>query len=176
MAADSYELIDYELSDSDLSDSELSDSENDIIHHLNEKNKNISRKIELSEYYKERNKSYIRVIQRISTILLVYILIIILYKKNNNTIYPIIIYSILFLTTIVGSILLLMDILTIIYRDNMDFNKYIWPFWFPEGRGNNIGLGINSNVSLSDLTPDICFGASCCDSSTTWDSNIGKCI
>lgn len=101
-----------------------------------------------------------------------------LQKQDMVDISPGIIYILLFVLSVIGIILIMIDIFKIIYRDNMNFDKFTWPFWFPDGKTDNIGVDgeFVSNVRLNALTSGICFGELCCsDVNTHWNSSSGKC-
>ena len=159
------------------SDDQITKVEDDI-DFMEEDNINIIRKIQFTDYYSKRNDAYIDVIKKITIIIMVYIFILMIQKQDMIDVSPGIIYILLFVLSVIGIILIMIDIFRIIYRDNMNFDKFTWPFWFPDGKTDNIGVDgeFVSNVRLNALTSGICFGELCCnDVNTQWNSSSGKC-
>jgi flagellar biosynthesis/type III secretory pathway chaperone len=146
----------------------LSKMGTNIIH---EKNINLKRQIELMEDNKNRNRAYSDITWGIVNMLTVIICIIAISKQSYFPISPIITNALIMATLVLGLLRLTIAFIIIWYRNNMNFEKFDWPWWLPKGKGNSSG---NMGIHVADINvPDIslgCIGESCCGLGTKWDS------
>lgn len=138
-----------------------------------EKNINLKRQIEVIEYSKKRNNSYSGILWWIINVLIIIICITAISKQSYIPIPTIVTTSLLLVTLIIGIVRLLVLSITLSYRDNMDFDKFVWPWWYPDGSDsqNDIDYGLDLAIPQPIGT---CIGSNCCGSSTTYQN--GACV
>ena len=136
-----------------------------------EKNLNLKRQIELMEDNKNRNRAYSDITWGIVSMLAVIICIIAISKQSYFPISPIITNGLIMIVLVLGLLRVVTGFIIIWYRNNMNFQKFDWPWWLPKGKGNSSG---NMGIDVADINPpDIslgCIGESCCGLGTKWDS------
>ena len=136
-----------------------------------EKNLNLKRQIELMEDNKNRNRAYSDITWGIVSMLAVIICIIAISKQSYFPISPIITNGLIMIVLVLGLLRVITGFIIIWYRNNMNFQKFDWPWWLPKGKGNSSG---NMGIDVADINvPDIalgCIGESCCGLGTKWDS------
>jgi len=142
-----------------------------------EKNINLKRQIEIIEYSKKRNNSYSGILWWIIKVLIIIICITAISKQSYIPIPTIVTTSLLLVTLIIGIIRLIVLSVTLSYRDNMDFDKFVWPWWYPDGSGSQIDGDLAVGVEISDLgIGGVCFGSECCGTGTQYSSANGSCV
>lgn len=152
------------------------------VNELNEKNKNVSRQIELTTYYNDRNNKTGEIIKKITIIISILVIIMVLYKQDEIYIPPAVIYTLTFVTITIGIVIFIMDMISVTSRDNMDFKKFDWNFNPPNEKENTIDLALDADIDTSALnlfgikTPGIdCSEGECCGDGTVWDNALYKC-
>lgn len=149
---------------------------------VNEKNINLKRQIQLIEDNKKRNRAYSDIVWGIINILTVIICVVALSKQTYFPIKPIIVNTLILSLLVIGILRLVIGLVIIWYRDNMNFERFIWPWWYPTGDNNLDGTGsISGDLSFPPMP--ICSGSDsdttgsiCCGPGTTWDSSARTCM
>lgn len=146
------------LIDSDVIDSQL----NDLLYKLNsikEQKNNKKRMIEINNYNGDRYENYTKLLK---IIFLYIVLIVFFYSLGNYFILPSIITNgIMIIITFLCLSLVFYKFIDIIWRDNMNYQKYNWKWVAPVVDSTPYD---ESKFNLSSLGDQIenCVGASCC--------------
>jgi hypothetical protein len=149
---------------------------------VSEKNINLKRQIQLIEDNKKRNRAYSDIVWGIINILTVIICVVALSKQTYFPIKPIIVNTLILSLLVIGILRLVIGLVIIWYRDNMNFERFIWPWWYPTGDNNLDGTGsISGDLSFPPMP--ICSGSDsemtgsiCCGLGTRWDSSARTCM
>ena len=137
-----------------------------------EKNNKI-RLVEINDYYGDKYAEHSQLMKIIIFILIPVILLAFLNKKGllPDKIYYILVVIIAF----IGGIFLWRRYASIIMRDNMNYQEYVWPF-DPKSASTTSGSTSASDPWATTTIPGTCVGQSCCSDGLTWDANINQCI
>jgi hypothetical protein len=135
-----------------------------------EKNNKV-RLVEINDYYGEKYAEH-ATLMKIIIFTLIPIIILAILNSNGilpNTIYYILIAIILFF----GLIYFIYRYLSIIFRDNMNYQEYDWDF--------NLSAAPKGSSSSSDpwatnKSLGTCIGPACCSNGQMWDSNLNQCV
>ena len=135
-----------------------------------EKNNKI-RLVEINNYYGEKYQEHASLMK---IIIFTLIPIIILSILNNKNLLPNFLYYILLLIIcVIGVFYFWYRYLSIIMRDNINYQKYDWGFnpkTAPKGSSNT------QDPWLSLKRPGTCIGESCCSNGQIWNPNLNQCI
>jgi hypothetical protein len=137
-----------------------------------EKNNKI-RLVEINDYYGDKYEEHA---QLMKIIIYTLIPIIVLIFLNNKSILPTnIVYILLIIISFIGGYFFWRRFISIITRDNMHYQEYMWYF-----DGNN---AVNSSSSIIENdpwlnlnAPGTCIGQYCCSSGQLWDATLNQCI
>ena len=152
-------------------ESELNRSKKRLDFLEDEKNNKI-RLVEINDYYGDKYGEHSQLMK-----IIIYILVpvIILAFLNNKGILPTIIFNILsVIISVIGAYYIGKRVLSIIMRDNMNYQQYDFPF-------NPANAPIEATVDnndpwLSGKLPGTCVGENCCSVDQDYDSEINRCI
>jgi hypothetical protein len=131
------------------------------------------RLVEINTYYGDR---YAEHSELMKIVIFTLVPIIILVFLNNKGILPNMVYIILLvIVSLIGSYFFLNRFVSIISRDNMNYQKYKWHF-DPNKQPSVVGSTIESDPWLTGIDFGTCIGENCCSSGLVYDSTIDKCI
>jgi len=137
-----------------------------------EKNNKI-RLVEINDYYGDK---YAEHSQLMKIVIFTLVPIIILALLNNKGLLPDKIYYILIaIISIIGGVFFWRRYISIIMRDNMNYQEYNWKF-------DPASVSTSSNVTSSSdpwttlSMPGTCIGQSCCSDGQMWDSSLNQCV
>jgi hypothetical protein len=136
---------------------------------LKEDKNNKLRLIEINQYYGDKYQQQ-GILMRILIMMLVPILILALLNRIGilpNGLY----YLLITIIAIIGGIFFVRKFLSIMYRDNMNFQEIQFPFNpnaapGPDGSGNDPWQTSGTGT---------CIGDACCTTGMTWDSSLNQC-
>lgn len=139
-----------------------------------EKNQKI-RLAEINNYYGDKYEEHSLLMKVIIFTLLPIIVISYLNRKNilPNTIY----YILLVIVAVIGAYYFWSIFASIIMRDNMNYQRYDWPFRpdkapkAPQAPSTVVDPWASSGIDLST-----CVGSSCCSVDMVYDSILNKCV
>ena len=139
---------------------------------LEEEKNNKIRLIEINQYYGDKYIEHGQ-LMRILIIMLVPLLILaLLYQKGvlPKNVY----YILVSLVAFIGAFFFINRWLSIMYRDNMNYQEYDWNF-DPDGaptasNTNTVDPWVAKNVSNGT-----CIGDACCTSGMSWDASLNQC-
>ena len=160
---------------------QLNESKKKLQYLESEKNNKI-RLIEINDYYGEKYSEHSTLMKYIIFMLIPIIIISFLFNKGfiPTTVF----YLLLVIISIIGSIFIINCVLSILSRDNMNYQAYLWTFNMKNAPSvKNTGtisdpwLSKNSGGSGTCLASvGTCVGSNCCTSGMVYDSNLDKCI
>lgn len=152
---------------------------------------NKMRMVEINTYYGKRYKAHTQIIKKLILISVPLLILAILKKKDliPAIIPEMFIYGVSGLIILVGGYSILMNIIDVNSRDNMDFDEYSWSF-NPESVKPSVYEYDKAQLLGSTLPQDImseaqtlalglgvgCVGANCCSEGMTYDEDNKKCI
>ena len=135
-----------------------------------EKNNKI-RLVEINDYYSDKYAEHATLMK---IVIFTLIPIIILAILNSNGILPnIFYYGLVAIITLIGLLYFLYRYLSIIYRDNMNYEEYDWyfnPATAPKGSASSEDPWFTTNI------PGTCIGQACCSNGQIWDSTLNQCV
>jgi len=135
-----------------------------------EKNNKI-RLVEINDYYGEKYAEHSTLMK---IIIFTLIPIIILAILNSNGILPDTIYYILLaIIAFIGLLYFFYRYLSIIFRDNMNYQEYDWDFNLSNAPK---GSSSSSDPWATNKSPGTCIGQACCSNGQTWDANLNQCV
>jgi hypothetical protein len=137
-----------------------------------EKNNKI-RLVEINNYYSDK---YAEHSQLMKIIVLTLLPIIILAFIHNKGFLPKTIYFILLIIIGgIGSYYFWIKYVSIVMRDNMNYQEYNWTF-DPNSVSTSSSTTTTSDPWTVPSLPGTCIGENCCSDGQTWDSTLNQCI
>jgi hypothetical protein len=135
-----------------------------------EKNNKI-RLVEINDYYGEKYSEHATLMKIVIFTLVPIIILAILNSKSllPNNIY----YILVAIIALIGSFYFWNKYLSIISRDNMNYQEYDWyfnPATAPTGSPSTTDPWITNSL------PGTCIGQACCSDGQTWDADLDQCI
>jgi hypothetical protein len=151
-------------------ESELNQSKKRLDILETDKNNKI-RLIEINDYYGEKYAEHSQLMQLIIFTLIPIIIITILKKKEilPEKIY----YILLVIICIFGGYFFWIKYMSIITRDNMDYQEYDW--YFDPNTGPPPST-TNITDPWGNLPQPVCVGADCCSSTEVYDASLNQCV
>ena len=142
----------------------------DNLGELTEINNNSKRMIEINSYYSARYAEHTTFLKIIIYMMIPIIIAVILLNNNliNNTIF----YGMVIIISFIGGYYLIKRYLSMINRNNMEYNAYNWGFNKDDAPKPGKTIDNPWNKGLGQT----CIGQNCCSEGMTWDSSLGKCI
>ena len=138
-----------------------------------EKNNKI-RLVEINEYYGDKYAEHSQLMKIIIFTLVPIIIVSVLYNKSML---PEMVYKFLMIViSIIGGVYFWRRYASIITRDNMNYQEYVWHF-----DPNTVQTG-SSTTTSSDPWASLenafgtCIGQSCCSSGQVYDSSMNQCV
>jgi hypothetical protein len=139
---------------------------------LEEDKNNKIRLVEINTYYGDK---YAEHSELMKVIIFTLIPIIILGFLNAKSILPNTIYNILLvIISIIGAYFFFSRLISIVSRDNMNYQQYNWNF--NPGKVPKEESISSNDPWLTGVDLDTCIGNACCSSGMTYDNNINKCV
>ena len=138
---------------------------------LEEEKNNKIRLVEINQYYGEKYAEHTDLMK-----ILIYILVpvIILAILNNKGILPNIIYYILIvIISIIGGYYFWRRLLSIMMRDNMDYQAYDWGF---DAKNAPKSTSSNTTDPWASTSFGTCVGQACCYTGQIYDASLNVCI
>lgn len=136
-----------------------------------EKNDKI-RLVEINTYYGDKYEEHSELMK---IVIFTLVPIIILVFLNNKGILPNMVYIILLvIISLIGSYFFLNRFVSIVSRDNMNYQEYKWRF--DPNKHESVGSTIESDPWLTGVDFGTCIGENCCSPGLVYDSTIDKCI
>jgi hypothetical protein len=138
-----------------------------------EKNNKV-RLIEINEYYSGKYREHTILMKYVILMLLPIIILSYLFNKGfiSNTIF----YALLIFIAITGCIFIVHRLVSIMMRDNMNYQEYLWYFNIknapaPDGDGSNTNPWLSTNSLFGT-----CIGNSCCTDGMIYNTKLDKCV
>jgi len=129
------------------------------------------RLVEINDYYADK---YAEHSQFMKILIFMFLPIILLAVLNKRGLLPDNVFYILVLfISVIGGYFLCRRFLSMIMRDNMNYQQYKW-FFNP-----NLAPTSSSSSSLTDpwiKMPGTCIGEYCCSTGLTWDASLNQCV
>lgn len=137
---------------------------------LEEERNNKIRLVQINTYYSDKYAAQTWLMKILIITLIPMIILAILHNKGilPNSIF----YALIVIVSLIGGWFLVKTWLSIISRDNMNYNEYNWGFIPPKSTSTT--EGDDTNPWETDLTT--CVGEECCDETQTYDSVENKCV
>ena len=137
---------------------------------LNQVDNNNKRMIEINSYYSARYEEHTSLLKIILYMMIPIIFAIILLNYNliNNYIF----YGILVIVALVGGYYLIKRYLSMINRNNMEYDAYNWAFDKKDAPKPGKVIDNPWNIGVGKT----CIGSNCCSEGMNWDSDLGKCV
>jgi hypothetical protein len=136
-----------------------------------EKNDKI-RLVEINTYYGDKYEEHSELMK---IVIFTLVPIIILVFLNNKGILPNMVYIILLvIISLIGSYFFLNRFVSIVSRDNMNYQEYKWRF--DPNKHESVGSTIESDPWLTGVDFGTCIGENCCSPGLVYDSTLDKCI
>lgn len=162
--------LDQQTAAINIVETELNRSKRRLEYLENEKNNKI-RLVEINEYYGDKYAEHTTLMKIIIFTLVPIIILTIIY---NRGFLPSRVYYILFIIVgIIGSIYFWQTYTSIIARDNMNYDEYLWSFnpkSAPKGNPSDKDpWEINGSMG-------VCVGEACCQPDQTYDTTLDQCI
>ena len=166
-----------QISAIDILENELNESKRRMNLIDSEKN-NKMRLVEINTYYGKRYTAHANLMK---TIILTCIPLIIFATLNNKGILPNALFSFLsIIVLVIGLIFIIVQILDIANRDNMNWDEYNWYFdknTAPSPQYTTDSSSSSSSTSNPWETPTItCIGSACCAQDSTYDASLNICV
>lgn len=137
----------------------------------NEKNNKI-RLVEINDYYGDKYQEHS---QLMKIVIFTLVPIIILAILNNKGILPGFVYMILLvIISLIGGYFFWRRFLSLIMRDNMNYQEYNFPLTSKSKTKGSSSTGTDPWLSLSNL--GTCVGQACCSSGQTYNSTSNTCV
>jgi hypothetical protein len=152
---------------------------------------NKMRMVEINTYYGKRYKAHTQIIKKLILICVPLLILAILKKKEliPSIIPEMFIYGVSGLILLVGGYSILMNIIDVYSRDNMDFDEYSWnfnpdsvkPSVYEYDKAQLLGSSMPQDIMSEAQTLALglgvgCVGANCCSDGMTYDEDNKKCI
>jgi hypothetical protein len=138
---------------------------------LEEEKNNKIRLVEINAYYGDKYAEHSKLMKIIIFIL---IPVIILAFLNNKGILPDIVFNILLvIVSLIGAYFFWTHFLSIITRDNMNYQKYNWYF---DADGAPTGSSSSDDPWLNNTSFGTCIGDACCSEGLKYDNSINQCV
>ena len=139
----------------------------DNLNQVDNKNK---RMIEINSYYSARYEEHTSLLKIILYMMVPIIIAIILLNYNliNNYVF----YGILVIVAFIGGYYLVKRYLSMINRNNMEYDAYNWAFNKKEAPKPGKVIENPWDVGVGQT----CIGSNCCSEGMNWDSDLGKCV
>jgi hypothetical protein len=152
---------------------------------------NKMRMVEINTYYGKRYKAHTQIIKKLILICVPLLILAILKKKEliPSIIPEMFIYGVSGLILLVGGYSILMNIIDVYSRDNMDFDEYAWnfnpdsvkPSVYEYDKAQLLGSSMPQDIMSEAQTLALglgvgCVGANCCSDGMTYDEDNKKCI
>jgi hypothetical protein len=152
-------------------ESELNQSKKRLELLETDKNNKI-RLIEINDYYGEKYAEHSQLMKLIIFTLIPVIIITILKKKEilPEKIY----YILLIIIGIFGGYFFWIKYMSIITRDNMDYQEYDW--YFDPNTGPPPATTTVTDDPWGSLPQPVCIGSDCCSSTEVYDSSLNQCV
>ena len=139
-----------------------------------EKNNKI-RLIEINTYYGDRYAEHAGLMKILIAILLVFILVTSIKKQFGlpDALY----YGLIVIISIIGGISLVKRFISIINRDNMNYQQYAWSYPSDVSGNDASGNDISGNNPwVLSQASNQCIGSECCSSGQTFDASLNQCV
>jgi hypothetical protein len=137
------------------------------------KKNNKIRLVEINNYYGERYDEYAVFMKYIVYMLIPIIIISFIY--NLGLLPRLIFYALLIIIIVIGSIFIIYQLISILSRDNMNYQKYLWNFNIKNApsiiKGNNGDPWLSNGIGIGT-----CIGSNCCSNDMTYDIDIDQCV
>ena len=140
---------------------------------LEEQKNNKIRMIQINDYYGQRYAEHTDLMKILIIMLIPIIILAFLYNKGllSSTIY----YILILIIALIGSIFLAKRFISIMSRDNMNYQNYNWYFNTADATQSNTTESEDPWFS-TNVNVGTCIGEMCCAEGLTYDSTINQCI
>lgn len=154
---------------------ELNQSKSQLAHLREEKNNKL-RLVEINNYFGEKYAEHADLMKILIFTLVPIIILAVLYSKEilPKTAY----YILIAIVALIGSIFFWRRFISIISRNNMDYQSY--DFYFdPSGAvkavTNGVGIDASNNDPWKAKAVASCVGSACCAAGVNWDASNNQC-
>ena len=155
----------------DIIENELNEAKNRLNRIQVAKNNKL-RQTEINTYY---GKSYSAHSNIMVVIVIVCIIVLILTFLANKEILPRSISGILsIIVVLIGAIAIIMKLIDLSNRDNMNFDEYDW--YFDKSQAPSASTSSSATDPWGDLPSLTCVGSACCYDGSTYDSTQNMCL
>lgn len=140
---------------------------------LEEERNNKFRMIEINTYFGEKYAEHTTLMKILICILIPVVILSLLHKKGilPQSIY----YGLIVLVSLIGGYFFWKRFMSIVMRDNMNYQEYNWAF-YPPSTSNATTTSTSSDPWLSTSSHGTCVGDSCCSSGLTYDTTTNQCV
>jgi hypothetical protein len=133
------------------------------------------RLVEINDYYADK---YAEHSQFMKILILMFLPIILFAVLNKYAMLPDnVFYILVLIVSVIGGFFLCKRFLSMIMRDNMNYQQYKW-FFNPNAAPTSSSSLPDTAIDpwLSASVPGTCIGEYCCSSGQTWDASLNQCI
>ena len=139
-----------------------------------EKNNKI-RLVEINTYYGDKYAEHSELMKILICVLVAFIILTLL--KNNLGLPNPIYYGVVGIISIVGGYLLVTKWLSIINRDNMNYQQYAWSAPSDVSGNDASGNDLSGNDPwVANASTYQCVGSECCSDGQTYDTSLNQCV
>jgi len=141
------------------------------LQNLQEEQNNKIRLVEINTYYGDKYAEHSELMKIVIFTLIPVIILVFLHNKGflPNTIYNILLVIVAF----IGVYYFLNKIVSIISRDNMNYQEYNWYF---DTKGLPVNTASSSDPWLTGVDFGTCIGENCCSDGLVYDNSIDQCV
>jgi len=130
------------------------------------------RLVEINTYFGKRYDAHSKIMK---TIVIICIPVIILTILANKGILPLNIYTLLTVIILaIGAVIIILQLIDIYNRDNMNWDEYNWYFDKTSAPSANQDSSANKNPWITGSI--VCIGSDCCYDGSTYDSTKNICV
>ena len=137
-----------------------------------EKNNKI-RLVEINTYYSDRYAEHSQLMKILICVLVAFIILTLLKTKLGlpDAVY----YGLVGIVSIIGGYYLVSKFISIINRDNMNYQQYAWSYPSDVSGNDASGNDVSGNDPWVANTIQ-CVGSECCSSGQTYDTSLNQCV
>lgn len=139
---------------------------------LEEDKNNKIRLIEINQYYGDKYIEHGQLMRILILMLIPLLILALLYQKGvlPKNVY----YILVSIVAFIGAIFFVKRWLSIIYRDNMNYQEYEWGF-NPDAAPTASTTNTKDPWLAKNSTAGTCIGDACCTSGMSWDASLNQC-
>lgn len=141
---------------------------------LEEQKNNKIRLIQINDYYGQRYAEHTDLMKILILMLIPIIILAVIYNKGfiPSSVY----YILIAIIALIGSIFLSKRFISILSRDNMNYESYRWAFNVADApKSNEEGEGEDPWLS-TNIKVGTCIGEMCCADGLVYDSDMSQCV